>query len=238
MNFLPKQFSEIRGEAIPLHTRTLHISNLRFTLRNLRHLTDPDYDDPHDSRTNMSTNLKRVFDTLQAWMGDETSQGLTLQVLHNLIRESDKTRDPAQQDSQTHSDAGTDMDPNRSEMRKDLEGDRTIVRAQDILYRLEIESHRIKQVTRNLQSTPSQHHITQGMGMRISQALTPRGFSLDMRTPETRDLRWSHPISGACFDTLPDLVKVMIILSYWHCLKAPWYSQEGTILVPSSGNVT
>ena len=48
MYCLPKQFSEIRGEAIPLHPRTLHNSNLRFTLRTLRHLTDPDYDDPHD----------------------------------------------------------------------------------------------------------------------------------------------------------------------------------------------
>jgi len=62
-------------------------------------------------------------------MGDETSQGLTLQVLYNLIRESDKTRDPARQDSSTHPDAWTDMDPNRNEMREDLEGDRTIVRA-------------------------------------------------------------------------------------------------------------
>ena len=66
MNFLPNFFSEIRGEAIPLHTRTLHNSNLRFTLRTLRHLTDPDYDDPHDSWTNTGTSLKRVFDTLQA----------------------------------------------------------------------------------------------------------------------------------------------------------------------------
>ena len=110
-------------------------------------------------------------------MGDETSQGLTLQVLYNLIRESDTTRDPAQQDSSTHLDAGTEMDPNRNEMREDLEGDRTMVRAQDILYRLETESHRIEQVTWNLQNTPSQHHITQGMGMRILQALTPREFT-------------------------------------------------------------
>jgi len=88
-----------------------------------------------------------------------------------------------------------------------------MARAQDILYRLEIESRRIEQVTRNLQNTPSQHHITQGMGMRILQALTPRGFTLDMRIPETRDLRWSHPISGACFDKLPDPVEVIIILS-------------------------
>ena len=54
-------------------------------------------------------------------MGDENSQGLAHQVLYNLIRESDKTRDPAQQDSSTHSDAGTDMDPNRNETREDLE---------------------------------------------------------------------------------------------------------------------
>jgi len=76
------------------------------------------------------------------------------------------------------------------------------------------------------------------MGMRILQALTPRGFTLDMRTPETGDLKWSHPILGACFDTLPDPAEVIIILSYWHCLKAAWYSQEGTISAPSSGNIT
>jgi len=111
------------------------------------------------------------------------------------------------------------------------------MRAQDTLYRLEIESHRIEQVTRNLQNTSSQHYTTQGMGMRILQALTPRGFSLDIRIPEKRDLRWSHPISGACFDTLPDLEEVTAILSYWHCLKVAWCSQEGTILVPSSGDI-
>jgi len=129
------------------------------------------------------------------------------------------------------------MDPTRIGVREDLEGDKTIARAQDLLYRLEIESHRIEQVTRNLQNLPSQHHITQGMGKRILQALTPRGFTLDVRTPETQDLKWSHPISGTCFDTLPDPVEVIILLSYWHCLKAAWYSQEGTISAPSSGNI-
>jgi len=153
-------------------------------------------------------------------MRDETSQGLTLQVLYNLIREPDRIRDLAQQDSSTYADAETDMDPHRNETPKGLEGDRTIMRAQDTLYRLNIESHRIEQVTRNLQNAPSQHHITQGTGMRILQALTPRGFSLDMRIPEKRDLRWSHPISGTCFDTLPDLEEVTIIWSYWHCLEA------------------
>jgi len=111
MDFLPKQFPEKRGEVTQLQTSTLHNSNLRFTLRTLRHLTDPDDDDLHESRTNRNTNLKKVFDTLQAWMRDETSQGLTFQVLYNLIRESDKTRDPAQQDFSTHPDAETDMDP-------------------------------------------------------------------------------------------------------------------------------
>jgi len=118
------------------------------------------------------------------------------------------------------------------------EGDWTISRAQGALNRLEIESHKIEKATWNLQNTPSQHHVTQGMGMRILQALTPRGFSLDMRTPEKQDLRWSHSISGTCFDTLPDLEEVTIILSYWHCLKTAWHSQAGTILVPSSGNIT
>jgi len=50
MKLLPRQFPEKRGEAIPLYTRSLHNSNLRFTLRTLRHLTEPDHDDPHDFR--------------------------------------------------------------------------------------------------------------------------------------------------------------------------------------------
>jgi len=74
------------------------------------------------------------------------------------------------------------------------------------------------------------------MGMRILQALTPRGF-LDVRTPETRDLKWSHPISGTYFDTLPDPVEIKINLTYWHCLKAARHTQEGTISAPSSGNI-
>jgi len=210
MKLLPRQFPEKRGEAILLYTRTLHNNNLHFTLRTLRHLTEPDHDDPHDFRIDTGANLRRVFDTLQAWMGDETSKGLTLQVLYNLIRESDRTGDPAPQDTSSHPDAETNIDPNRNRVREDLERDRTIARAQDLLYRLEIESHRIEQVTRNLQNQSSQHHITQGLGIRILQALTPRGFILDERTPETRDLKWSHSISGTYFVTLPDPVEVII----------------------------
>jgi len=73
--------------------------------------------------------------------------------------------------------------------------------------------------------------------MRILQALTPRGFILDERTPEARDQKWSHLISGTYFDTLSDPVAVLINLTYWHCLKATWYTLEGTILVLSSGSI-
>ena len=91
------------------------------------------------------------------------------------------------------------------------EGDWTISRAQGALNRLEIESHKIEKATWNLQNTPSQHHVTQGMGMRILQALTPRGFSLDMRIPEKRDLRWSHPLSlDLSFPARPALPRAII----------------------------
>ena len=73
--------------------------------------------------------------------------------------------------------------------------------------------------------------------MKILQALTPRKFSLDDRTPETRELKWSHPISGTHFDTLPDPVAVFIKLTYWHFLNATGRTLEGTFLVPVSANI-
>jgi len=76
------------------------------------------------------------------------------------------------------------------------------------------------------------------MGIKILQALTPRRFTLEVKTPETRDLRWSHPISGTHFDTLPNPVEITINLTYWHCLKAAWHRQEGTISAPLSGNIS
>jgi len=157
----------------------------------LRYLTEPDHVDPHELQIDTDTNLGRVFDTLQTWMGDETSQGLTLpvEVLYNLIGESDRTRDPARQDTSSHPEAETDMVPNRNKDREDLAEDRANERAQVILYKLEIVSHRIEQVTRNLQNESSQHHITEVLGIKILQALTPRGFTLEMKTPETRDLK-------------------------------------------------
>jgi len=199
-------------------------------LRTLRHLTELYDDYLHVSRTNRSSNLEKVLDTLHSWMSDETSQGLTLQVLCNMIRETDTMSKLFQQHSSTNPDTRTDL-----ETPEEMEEDHTIPRAQDVLYRLEIESHKIEQLTRILQNNPSQHHVTQGLGRKILRVLTPRGFSLDTRTPEIQELRWSHQISGTCFDTLPDLEEVTAILSYWHCLKGTWHSQVGTILVPSSG---
>jgi len=153
------------------------------------------------------------------------------------MRESDRTGDTARLNTSSHPDAGNDTEPYRNRSREDPEGYRTITRAQDLLYRRKIGTHRIERVTRTLQNQSSHHHITQGMGLRILQSLTPRGFILDERTPEARDLKWSHPISVTNFDTLPDPVAVSINLTYWHCLKATWLTLEGTILVPSSGSI-
>ena len=154
-------------------------------LLTLRHLTELYDDYLHVSRTNRRSNLEKVLDTLHSWMSDETSQGLTLQVLHNLIRERDIMSKPIQQHSSTDPDTGTDV-----ETPEEVKNDRTMPRAQDVLYRLEIESHKIEQLIlqnnhsqqRILQNNHSQHHVTQGLGRKILQALTPRGFSLDTRS--------------------------------------------------------
>jgi len=238
MKLLPRQFPDTRGEAIPQSTCTLNNNNLRFTLCTLKHLTEPDINNPYYPRIGTGANLRMVLGTLQAWGGDETSKGLTLQVLYNLMRETDRTLDTARHNTSSHPDADNDTDPHRNSVGEDPEGYRIITRAQDLLYRLEIETHRIERVTRTLQNQPSHHHITQGMGIRILQALTPRGIILDGRTPGAQDLKWSHPVSGTNFDTLPDLAAVSVNLTYWHCLKAIWRTMEGTISVPSSGNIT
>jgi len=149
-----------------------------------------------------------VLGTLRAWGGDETSKGLTLQVLHNLMREADKTQDTPQQNPLLHPDIGKDTDLHLNTIGGDSEGPRIITRAQGLQYRLEIETHMIERVTRTLQNHPSHHHITQCMGIRILQALTPRRFIPARRTPGARDLKRSHPVSGTHFDTLPDLAGV------------------------------
>jgi len=169
-------------------------------------------------------------------MGDEMSKGLTLQVLYNISRVSNETGDPTQQDTPTLLDPGIDIDPNWNRMRNDPTG-HTGTSALGLLYSLETESHKIERTIRTLQYQPSQHHTTQVLGMKILQALTPKGFSLDERSREIQDLKWSHPISGTHFDILPDPVAVFIKLTYWHCLKATGHTLEGTFLVPVSANI-
>jgi len=110
-DYLPTQFPIERKKIDLSHTFTLHNTNLRFTLRTLRYLTEPEDDYPHITRTNRSSNLKKVFDTLQAWMSDETSRGLTLQVLHNLIRGIETTR--VQQYSPTDPDKNSTWERQR-----------------------------------------------------------------------------------------------------------------------------
>ena len=144
MKLLPRQFPDKRGEAIPQSTCTLSNNNLRFTLHTLRHLTEPDINDPYYPRIGTEANLRMVLGTLQAWGGDETSKGLTLQVLYNLMWESDKTLDTARQNTSSRPDADNDTDPHWNSAGEDPEGYRIITRAQDLLYRLEIETHRIE----------------------------------------------------------------------------------------------
>jgi len=72
MKFLPRQFPEKRGEATPQKSRTLYNKKIRFALRTLRNLTETDLNNPYCPWVDTGANLRRVFDTLQAWMGDET----------------------------------------------------------------------------------------------------------------------------------------------------------------------
>jgi len=164
LKLLPRQFPEKRGEATPQKSLTLYNINY-LTLRTLRHLTEPDLNYLYYPRLDTGANLRRVFDNLQAWMGDETSKGLTLQVLYNISRASDETGDPTQQDTPSLLDPGTDIDPNWNRMRIDLTG-HTGTRALVLLYRLEIESHKLERAIQTLQHQPSQHHTTQVLGMK------------------------------------------------------------------------
>jgi len=65
IDYLLEQSPGQPGDVNPSHTFTLHNTNLRFTLRTLRHLTELEDDYLCVSRANRSSNLKKVFDTLQ-----------------------------------------------------------------------------------------------------------------------------------------------------------------------------
>jgi len=238
IKLLPRQFSEERGEDASQRTWTLNNKNLRFTLRALRHLTEPDINDPYYPRIGTGVNLKMVLGALRAWGGDETTKGLTFQVLYNLMRQVDNTQDTPHQGPLLHPNKCKNTDLHLNSTGEGSRGPKTTTRAQGLLYRLETETHTIERAIRTLHNHPSHHHVTQSMGIRILQALTLQGIILSERTPRERDLKWSYPVSGTSFDTLPDLTAVSVNITYWHSHKAMWQTMEGTISVPLSGNVT
>jgi len=113
--------------------------------------------------------MLRVFDTLQAWMGDETSKGLTLQVLLNLSGISHEKRDPTYQNLTTPQFSNSDTYPTRKEVPNDQTG--TTGNPLAFLRRLETDTHKIELTIRSLQHLPSQHHTTQMLGMTVLAAL-------------------------------------------------------------------
>jgi len=176
MALLPLQYQDKRGDATPQNTINLHNKNLRFTLCTLRNLTGPNGNHPHGPRLGTGANLLRVLDTLQVWMGDETSKGLTLQVLLNLSGISDLKRDLTYQNLTTPQYSNSDTYPTRKEVRSDQTG--TTGNPLAFLHRLETDTHKIERTIRSLQHLPSQHHTTQMLGMTVLGGLTPEGFSL------------------------------------------------------------
>jgi len=172
---LPLQFQDKRGDATPQDTINLHNKNLRFTLRTLRNLTGPNGNQSHGPRLDTDANLLRVFDTMQVWMGDETSKGLTLQVLLNLSGISNEKSDPTYQNLTTPQFSNSDTFLTRKG-----ESDQTGTTGNPLalLHRLETDTHKIERTIRNLQHAPSQHHTTQMLGMTVLEGLTPEGFSL------------------------------------------------------------
>jgi len=235
MALLPLQFPDKSRDALHTDTIHLHNKNLRFTLRTLRNLTGPNGSYPHGSRLGTGANLLRVFDTLQAWMGDETSKGLTLQVLLNLCGISNETRDPTYPNLTTLQFSNSDTYPTWKVV--PCEQTWTTGNPLSLLHRLETDTHKIERTIRSLQHLPSQHHTTQMLGMTVLEALTPEGFSLGARTLDNREFQWCHSLTGTLFNTLPDLVSVDVKLTYWHCLKVLGCTLVGNILVPKSANI-
>jgi len=227
IKLLPRRFPEAKREDFPQSTWTLNNNNLRI---------------------GTEANLRMVLGTLRAWGEDETSKGLTLQVLYNLMREADRMHDTPQRRPLPHPDLcpgvvggaagachaylGTHTDLYLNSTEEGSARPRPITRAQGLLYRLETDTHTLEQVTRTLHNQSSRHHVIQSMGLRILQALTPRGYILAVRTPRERDLKWAHPVSGTNFDTLPDLATIVVNLTHWHSHKATWQTMEGSSRTP------
>jgi len=77
----------------------------------------------------------------------------SLQKFYNTNTELDETGDLAQQDTSSHLHTQTDIGPNRNRVREDLKG-HTGARVPVLLYRLEIESHKIEQAIQTLHTNP------------------------------------------------------------------------------------
>jgi len=191
-----------------------------------------------------------VLGTSRILGGDNTSIGLTLKVLYNLMREADEMhvtpqwrpflgldigqREAGGATGASHAHLETHTDPCLNSTDEGSARPRPITQVQDLLYRLETVVHTIEHVTRTQQNQSSHHHVTQSMGLRILQGLTPRGYIFAARTPRERDLKWAHPASGTNFDTLPDLATIAVNLTHWHSYKGTWKTMEGTVSVPLS----
>jgi len=151
MELLPHQFQDKMGDVTPHDTVNLHNKNLRLTLRTLRNLTGPNLNLPHRPRLDTEANLLRMFDTLQVWMGDETSKGLTLQVLLNLSRVPDEEGEPIQQDLPTPQDSNSDMYPIWKGGRSDRTGKTGTPLV--FLHRLETDTHKIERILSGVYNT-------------------------------------------------------------------------------------
>jgi len=64
LNLLSRQFQEEDGRKISQTTQTQTNNHLRFTLRTLRHLTEPEVSKAYYSRISTGINLRAVLETL------------------------------------------------------------------------------------------------------------------------------------------------------------------------------
>ena len=64
IKLLPRQFPGKKGEDASYGTWTQSNNNFRLTLRTLRHLTEPDINNPHYPRIGTGANLRGVLGTL------------------------------------------------------------------------------------------------------------------------------------------------------------------------------
>jgi len=164
MSLLPRQFPDEVGREISQITRTQTNNHLRFTLRTLRHLTEPEIKKPYYSRISTGVNLRAVLGALTGLGGDETKKGLALQVIYNVMRESDETS--AQAPSPRYDGRGS-TDLHLTKTTGARMGPRITTRAQGLLYRLETETHAIERTIETLYNHSSQHHIAQSTGIRV-----------------------------------------------------------------------